>query len=100
MPGLPCAFSWSTPVIAPVVVLAGATAGGAVAGAAATAGGPATIRVDKASVNLRNTANGKKVIAKLHKGESLRIVRDEGDWLEVEGGGKKGWVARKVVTVL
>ena len=83
-----------------------AVLGGVVVGASAVAGAPAQapalrkVRVDKPSVNLRDTANGRKVLAKLEKGSTFTILRDEGDWLEIQGGGRTGWVAKKVVTVL
>jgi uncharacterized protein YgiM (DUF1202 family) len=78
------------------IVLGGGTAAGAAPVAKAA---PARIRVDKKKVNLRDTANGRK-IGDLARGTTMNVVRDEGKWLEVEGGGKRGWVARSVVTVL
>ena len=78
---------------------AAAPAAAAPATPAATAPASKQVRVKTRTANLRDSASGRK-IATLAGGTVLAVVREEGDWFEVQGAGHKGWLARKVVTVL
>jgi uncharacterized protein YgiM (DUF1202 family) len=58
--------------------------------------GPKQVQTRARTTNLRDAARG-RIIAKLPQGTVLNVVREETEWLEVTGAGKKGWVARQVV---
>jgi uncharacterized protein YgiM (DUF1202 family) len=78
------------------VPLAATATAAAPKNAVAPAQAAAEARVRPARANLRDAPNG-KVIAKLLRGTKLAIAREDGEWLEVSGGGKKGWISIKVV---
>jgi mannosyl-glycoprotein endo-beta-N-acetylglucosaminidase len=57
------------------------------------------VKVKPRRANLRDAARG-RIIAKVSAGALFSVLREEGDWLEVEGEGKKGWLARQVVVAV
>lgn len=59
-----------------------------------------TATVTASSLRLRAGAGTSyQIIGSLQKGESLRIVKESGDWYEVESTIGKGWVAKEFIQV-